>query len=318
MSDIDTRADTWTQPITEADPAGEDSRYDDEFEQVDVELKKLQSVEGLTPDWGRVIEICTMLLTSRTKDTTLLSALCVGLLEQERYAGLAAGLKAYHDIAERSWEVMFPAVRRLRGRAGDYTWMLQTLTRYFGLIEPQNNDYEPIAACQENFKALDTLLRERFGDLHPAVGPFTRELEHHLSQTSPPAPAALDPVPTDPAAMGEAWAGQNTPVDPEASPMPGAPATAAPAPVVTGSAALSLDRIASDEQAEQVVEETQKVLRMVSEYYRLRAEQLEEEKSRLEGQLAYASRVISMQDQVDKMLNDQEGEGDGDGEENND
>jgi len=326
MSDIETRAATWSQPISEADPGGEDCRYDDEFEQVDMEIKKLQSVEGLTPDWPQVIEVSTMLLSTRTKDTTLLSSLCVALLVEEQYAGLAAGLKAYGDIVESSWEVMFPALRRLRGRAGDYTWMLQTLTRFLGTMQPNNDDYTPIAACREQFSRLDGLLRERFGDLHPAIGPFTRELEHHQSQTSPPPPEA--PPMEDPLTAQEtaAWAGANTPVDPEASPMPGAvgqPAPAAPPPpVVTGSAALSLDRIASDQQAEQVVEQTQSALKLVSEYYRQRSEQLEAEKKRLEDQLAYAGRVMDMQDQVDKMLSGQadevDGDGDGDGESSED
>ena len=318
MSDIESRAQTWSQPISEASPAGEDCRYDDEFEQVDVELKKLQSVEGLQPDWQRVEELCTMLLTSRTKDTTLLSALNVALLVQGRYAGLAAGFKAYHDVAEQHWEVMYPALRRLRGRAGDYTWMLQTITRYLGQIEPANNDYADIAACQEHFAALDSLLRERFGDLHPAVGPVTRELDHHLSQTTQPPPPAPEP------AAGEDPFGsdQNTPVDPDADPlvprqtavatMPDAPAL----PVVTGNAALTLDRVANDQQAEQVVEQAQKALAMVSEYYRQRSEQLEAEKKCLEDQLAYAGRVISLQGEVDRMLSgeaDSGSDGDGDG-----
>ena len=321
MSDIESRARTWTQPISEASPAGEECRYDDEFEQVDVEIKKLQSVEGLQPDWQRVEELCTMLLTSRTKDTTLLSALCVALTVQGRYAGLAAGFKAFHDVAEQHWEVMYPALRRLRGRAGDYTWMLQTITRYLGQMEPANNDYADIVACQENFAAMDGLLRERFGDLHPAVGPVTRELEHHLSQTTPPPPAA-------PAASEDLFGSdQNTPVDPDTDPllprqtavagvdgMNPAPAPP-PLPVVTGNAALTLDRVASDQQAEQVVEQAQKALAMVSEYYRQRSEQLEAEKKLLEDQLAYAGRVINLQGQVDRMLSgEEEGGGDGDDE----
>ena len=314
MSDIESRAQTWTQPISEASPAGEDCRYDDEFEQVDIEIKKLQSVEGLTPDWQRVEELCTMLLSGRTKDTTLLSALCVALLNNGRYEGLATGFKAFHDIVESYWEVMYPALRRLRGRAGDYTWMLQTIPRYLADIQPANNDYTAIAACQEHFTSLDKKLRERFGDLHPAVGPLTRELELHLSQTTPPAP--------EPGQGGDIFgADQNTPVDPDAQALvprqtavagvidaPSAP----PPPVVTGHAALNLNQVASDQQAEQVVEQAQKALAMVSEYYRQRSEQLEAEKKRLEARLAYAGRVIKLKDEVDRRLSG-EADDDGDG-----
>jgi type VI secretion system ImpA/VasJ family protein len=327
MSDIESRAQTWTQPISEASPAGEDCRYDDEFEQVDIEIKKLQSVEGLIPDWQRVEELCTMLLAGKTKDTTLLSALCVALLNNGKYEGLAAGFKAYHDIAESYWEVMYPALRRLRGRAGDYTWTLQTITRYLGQVQPAKDDYTAVAACQEHFTALDTLLRERFGDLHPAVGPLTRELEHHLSQTTPPPPPAPEPA----AGQDIFGAEQNTPVDPDSEPLaprqtavaqvdgmiPAAPA-APPTPVVTGSAALSLDQVASDQQAEHVVEQAQKALSMVSEYYRQRSEQLEAEKKKLEEQLAYAGRVIKLEGEVDKMLSGEEDEGDGGGDGDND
>ena len=119
-------------------------------------------------------------------------------------------------------------------------------------------------------------------------------------------------------------ADQNTPVDPDSEPLAPRqtavamvegvpPAVAPPPPVVTGSAALSLDRVASDQQAEHVVEQAQKALSIVSEYYRQRSEQLESEKKKLEEQLAYAGRVIKLEGEVDKMLSGEEDEDGSDG-----
>ncbi len=304
MSNIEERAERWARPISDDSPCGEDCRYEDEFEQIEAEIGKLQSLDGSLPDWGQVEKLSTTMLTSMTKDTTVLSALCVALYHREGYAGLAAGLMGYATIAKNYWEQLYPPPKRMKGRAGDYTWMMQQLTKLTSNAdnEPKPSDYENMVLVKDAFVALDGALREGFGDLHPAVGSFKQTLEYYIEQNqpveAPPEPepaegeevadwadASSDDTPRDQRQGGGQWAGATTSVTDVGIP----------------------SRIDSDSQAAHVVEKATEALKLASEYYAKRAEQWEEEKKRIEDQLTHAGRVNKMYDDVTSTM---AGEGD--------
>lgn len=355
MSDIEDRAATWTQPISDDQPAGEDSRYEPQFEEVVNEVNKLKNLdiksrEDLT-DWRKVLKLSTELLQKQTKDTTILGHLCVALLHVERYSGLAAGLLAYKEVVAQHWEQMYPALRRIRGRAGDYKWMMDQLSkavdpqfempdlsyienaeeraakqslfeevqRETEKLRPTPADLDGIKASLEHFAALSELLNEKFakvpGDLLPAVGGFRRTLRRYDEELSALLPKEAPPAEEgagDEAAgaMAEAggegvaaWADDKTPVD------------TTPPVVVSGGAdagGMIPSTIASEQQAQQVVDQATKALKLAAEYYTKKREQLEEEKRQLEDRIRQARKVIKMEKNVVEMLT---AEGDDDEEE---
>lgn len=299
MSDIQARASTWSQPISEDAPCGVDCRYEDAFEQVDTEIKKLQSLDGQLPDWGQVIDLSTDLLQQHTKDTTVFAALCVGLMQRDGYAGLAAGLLAFEEVARNHWEQMYPGVKRLKGRAGDYTWMVHHLIKIVTQGEPGPEDHLAVKSCAETFDSLDGYLREQFGELHPAVGQLKRPLAAYVEQTAP-APEAAAPQQEE--AVAE-WAGDKTPT--ELMPAPDAWSSSPAAPLPAG---FLPDAIVSEEHAEQVVDQAARALKLASEYYEKQRAKLEEEKGRIEQRIDHAERVVKMQQNVTELMEDDGGE----------
>jgi len=303
MSTIEERAERWSRPISEDRPCGDDCRYEDEFEQIQAEIGKLQSLEGTLPDWGQVEKLATSMLTSQSKDTTVLTALCVALYHREGYTGLAAGLMAFSTIAQNYWDQMYPGVKRMKGRAGDYTWMVQQLTRLTSdpEKEPKPQDFEAMVLVHEQFTILDNFLREPFADLHPAVGGFNQTLSYYIEQNKPVAPPPEEEAPPAGEEGGTAagWteaAGDETPKD------QGQWAAASTSVTDVGIPG----RIDSDVQAAQVVEKATEALKLASDYYAKRAEQWEEEKKRIEDQLAHAGRVIRLHEEVTSTLSGEE------------
>lgn len=303
MSDFEARAQQWALPISEDAPAGENARYVDAYEQVKTEKRKLTSMDGTQPDWALAVQLADKITRETTKDTTMLSILCVGLFHTERYAGLAAGLLAFRQIVESYWDEMHPPARRLKGRANDYAWMVGQLTDMVPETIPEPSELEALRACHEGFGALDMTLRERLGDMHPAVGQLKRTLggyTEQLAATVAP-PAAEEPAVSD-GGGGAAWEGEKTPPDP--TPFPGGldpSAVAAMAAAAAGGTTLP-DAILNEQQAELVVEKATKALRMAAEFYQRRAEDLEEEKKRLEERLRHAHKIVKLEKKMVDMM----------------
>ena len=314
MSKYEERAERWSRPISEGSPCGDDCRYEDEFEQIEAEIGKLQSLDGSLPDWGQVEKLATAMLTSQTKDTTVLTALCVAMYHREGYAGLATGLMAFNTIARAHWDQLFPGVKRMKGRAGDYTWMIQQLTRLTGDPdnEPKPQDYEDMVVVQEQFTALDNFLREPFDSLHPAVGGFKQTLNYYIEQNrpveAPPEPEAAEGDGDDVADWAEAGSDE-TPRDQHQDQEQGQWSAATTSVTDVGIPS----RIDNDGQAAQVVEKATEALKLASEYYAKRAEQWEVEKKRIEDHLAHAGRVIQLHEEAATKLS---GEGDEEGGDN--
>ncbi len=313
MSNHEERAERWARPISEDRPCGEDCRYEDEFEQIDAEIGKLQSLEGTLPDWGQVETMATTMLTTMSKDTTVITALCVALFHREGYGGLAAGLMAFNKIVQNYWEQLYPGVKRMKGRAGDYTCMMQQLTKLTSEPEnePKQSDYENMVLVLEQFVALDGFLREPFDDQHPAVGSFKQTLGYYIEQNKPVEAPPQEEAPAAEEGGGEVTstfsdaAGDKTPRD------QGQWSDASTAVTEVGMPS----RIDNDSQAAHVVEKATEALKLASDYYAKRAEQWEEEKQRIEDQLTHAGRVIKLHEEVTTTL---AGEGDDEGDEDDD
>lgn len=316
MSKYEERAERWARPISEDHPCGDDCRYEDEFEQIEAEIGKLQSLDGSLPDWGHVEKLATAMLTGQTKDTTVLTALCVAMYHREGWAGLAAGLMAFNTIAQSYWDQLYPSVKRMKGRAGDYTWMIQQLSKITGdpENEPKPQDYEDMVVVQEQFTALDNYLRDPFDSLHPAVGGFKQTLNYYIEQNkpveAPPEPEAPEEADADGVAGWAEATSDTTPRDQAQGQWSGATTSVNDVGIPS--------RIDNDGQAAQVVEKATEALKLASEYYAKRAEQWEEEKKRIEDQLTHAGRVIQLHEEVTTTLAGEGGDDDGDEDEADD
>lgn len=182
---LEERKSAWCQPISASAFAGAPSRYDEKYEQLLAETAKVVSVHGDTCNWEVVYHCANELTCTKTKDMTVLGALCISLLKLERFPGLAAGLEVYRFLVEHHSAELFPNAKRQRGRAGAYTWLTEQLIRELEGAEADQGQHEAYRDVLGQFQGLDDLLRPQLGELHPRVSPITRRLEELIAQSEP-------------------------------------------------------------------------------------------------------------------------------------
>ncbi len=112
MSEFD--LDSLLEPVSAADPSGEEAEYVPEFQQ----FKKVAGgqpeqvmgdsvVPAVPPDWKQVIALGTDLL-SRSKDLHIAIPICRALLHQEGFSGLASGITLIRRLLAEYWDSLHP------------------------------------------------------------------------------------------------------------------------------------------------------------------------------------------------------------------
>jgi len=191
-------------PISAEAPAGESARYEPEFERIEAEVAKLESVNPTDVDWKAVVTDATAILSSKSKDLLVAAFLCRGLFATDGYAGLAAGLCVMRDLVSGLWEPLFPP--RPRARAGAASWVVEKAAPAVAARPPGPTEGEAVAEALAALEALDAQLREKLADQAPGLGDLRRALKDHAragqQAAQPAAPAASRPATTAAAPAG--------------------------------------------------------------------------------------------------------------------
>jgi len=190
-------------PISAETPAGGSARYEPEFERIEAEVAKLESVNATEVDWKAVAADATTLLKSKSKDLLVAAFLCRGLLATDGYAGLAVGLTIMRDMVATYWEPLFPP--RPRARAGAAQWVAEKVAPAVVARPPAPGEAQAVTEAAAALEALDTLLSEKLADQAPAMGDLRRALKEHAKATQPSAQTAAAP-PSHATALGGAVA----------------------------------------------------------------------------------------------------------------
>jgi type VI secretion system protein VasJ len=235
------------EPISEAQPAGSDVRYEPEFEQLQAEIDKMSNpaASGGT-DWKRVSELASSILANKSKDLLVASYLAVAETHMNHIEGFAVGLEVYRDLLERFWETLFPAKKRMRGRVAAIEWWLEKSDAAFQTLKVDPLPPEKIDQFRQNCGQIDKLLREYLEE-----APLLRPLERFIDTI---------PIKADKNAQTQA-----TPVSaqkPEArtvsAPKPEPPKPAAPAETA---------QIASSSDVEKVLRAALQTVRRAADYF---------------------------------------------------
>lgn len=141
-------------------------RFSSEFEAVETELAKAQSMHGGSqPDWQKVREISECLLRQHSKDLRVAVWLSWALYQRESFPGLLAGLGLLSHLCEHHWAAVHPAKLRTRGAA--FGWLVLRLEQLFA----QNLsivDQQPLfQLILEHLSRLDDRWSECLGDNAP-------------------------------------------------------------------------------------------------------------------------------------------------------
>jgi type VI secretion system protein VasJ len=198
VSDLAAVAALGTTPIAGANPAGVSARYEPEFEKLAAEIAKLESIEGRNSiKWDIIVESGITLLSTKTKDLLVSSYLTLGLLQEDGYPGLAAGLTACKNILTTFWENVFPEKTRLRARAQALQWMAERVTPALrDRSSASKSDKDPLAAAVAALTEIATIAGQKFEEGGPSFGEFQSAVQDKLYSV----PADEPPPSGEPAA----------------------------------------------------------------------------------------------------------------------
>jgi type VI secretion system protein VasJ len=205
------------KPISEAAPAGAPARYEPEFEKLSAEIGKLESVDGKgSIHWDTVVESAAAVLDGKSKDLLAASYLTLGLLQENGYAGLAAGLAVVRDMLGTYWDALFPEKNRLRARAQAIQWMGDRIPPFLQERgDPSKSDREALQAAVDALKAVVEFAGQKFEEGGPNLGELQQAVEYKLASVPQDAPPpSSEPSPP------EASSGASAPPAEAAAPAP--------------------------------------------------------------------------------------------------
>ena len=254
-------------PISEANPSGEDARYEPEYDELQSEIDKLSSVTGGEIDWKRVVKVSHTLLSSKTKDIKVASYLGVALTRLKGVDGFATGVQILLDMVEGFWDTLYPAKKRMRGRLNALTWWEEQNERFLREYDGEELPSATVQVLVQRLRDLDSALAEKtdeapvlskladFADRLPVKSPEKAaeeaaevRMQEHRAASEAAVEAAVD------AAAGST----------------GAPAAPAPAPSAPASglsaSSTPVGQIGSHEEYRKILKERLSELGAVADY----------------------------------------------------
>lgn len=185
------RASVWLAPIPGASPAGVVARLEPEYQAVANEVAKLDALTGGDVNWKRVKEGAGEILRSKSKDVVMAAYLAHALHVTDGLEGLATGTTFLAELLDRFWGDAFPELKRIRGRANAVQWFLEKTQPALAGARAGAGDLEKVAALDAAAKRLSEVVRGRFADAAPALGPLAEavgRLKYDAEQAAAPPP----------------------------------------------------------------------------------------------------------------------------------
>lgn len=194
----------WLEPISAAEPVGEDPAYDDQFQQIRAEVNKLSGIDTET-----IIAQAESLLLTVCKDLRVITFYVWARLHQDGERGLAEGLELLAAAMQQYGTALHP--QRPRSRQGALTWLgsarmldslslwpevdMQLTTRVFGalLLLSESMSEEERALLSPLTQALEIRLAQS-GGARAVVPQNSSDAATHTIKTSESASPLLSPV----------------------------------------------------------------------------------------------------------------------------
>ncbi len=255
------------QAIAGTTPAGVSARYEPEFEQLEAELAKQESLTAESVDWAKVVELASLITKDKSKDLLVAAYLTRGLLEVEGYSGFAVGLKIINDMIEHHWEGMTPPLKRLRARATAVQWLAEKCGVIIEAKEPTTDQNKAIKLADSMARQIDGELMDKMGDKAPSMMEMNKHLKRYkqiIAQQTPP--AATPQKISEPEVSSEAV--NDAPIEAAPAPPPPAPvARTATKPLASSAKPIAVGDIESDNDAKKVVRQLQEAGRKTAAYW---------------------------------------------------
>jgi type VI secretion system ImpA/VasJ family protein len=162
-------------PIAGDNPAGASARYEPEFQRLEDEVRKLESLNGGEVNWRLVQDDCLTILGTRSKDLLVVAYLTRALYQSQRLVGLALGLKLCQDVLATFWDNLQP--QRVRARRSALEWLSERVTLAItpgDAASPQGQD--ALAICISTMDAIWAWSQGRFEEEDCGMATLRRRL----------------------------------------------------------------------------------------------------------------------------------------------
>lgn len=174
-------------PCSQTSVVGSDMRFSSEYEALEFELAKAQSMHGTRqPDWQKVRQLGECLLRHHSKDLRVAVWMTWALHQRESFPGLLAGLGLLRHLCEQHWAVIYPA--KSRTRAAACAWLALRLEPICMQNLPLTNQRPLFQAILEQLTWLDEYWSEQLGDAAPLLLPIRRQLSERLERAAQATP----------------------------------------------------------------------------------------------------------------------------------
>lgn len=170
-------------PVFKDSFAGNDVRFSHEFEALERELGKAQSLHESVPiDWLAVQEHSEALLCDQSKDLRVGVWLTWALYQRESFNGLLAGLGLLHHLCTRQWALIHPL--KPRTRAAAISWLTVRLDRALNDSIPLQEQLPLFRHMVELLLELERVLTLHLGDEVPLLLPVCRRLSRMVERAA--------------------------------------------------------------------------------------------------------------------------------------
>lgn len=163
-----------TTPIAGAAPTGENARYDPDYEALEAEVKKMESLTGEKPAWPKVQELAQKLLSEKTKDVLVASYLGMAALQNSGFAALAQAIAIQRDLLKTFWDNLWPEQKRMRARVTALQWFNDRVAVAVNARNAGEQDREGLEKCSAAIKELSDAVAEKFTEEKPDLGAISR------------------------------------------------------------------------------------------------------------------------------------------------
>lgn len=171
-------------PIGGDNPAGESLQYVGLYDEIREARRAEDNLaqgdwqrESKVADWGKVENLATGALSSRTKDLQIAAWLAEALTKLYGFKGLRDGLRVMRGLHEQFWDKVYPEIEEgdLDGRANALSWMNRQLalavkevriTKSSSGVDYTYLDWEQskLFDIPENVESLDTDAQQKAAD----------------------------------------------------------------------------------------------------------------------------------------------------------
>ena len=177
-----------TTPVSQGNPAGENVRFEPEFEEIEAEIAKLNSpTAGNVVDWDRVVNLSSSILADKSKDILVACYLTVGMMKSEGLDGLSQGVHVIRTMIDTFWDSMYPPKKRMRGRLSAFEWWMEKVDADIALFEQVKWLADKRNGFIGDLRAIDEFLTDKSDDA-PILRPLIEKLANCIIEDIPPEP----------------------------------------------------------------------------------------------------------------------------------